>query len=119
MVNNSAALGQALQHLGQASSGSSVSAALQALKEVTEAARAHFIPCFRRGEDPRRGSARRGRLSGGRFGFGRSLDLGFCLGAGFLALQVGIPPFPLLSFIVLLAHNTLYIPNTFRLFEAL
>jgi hypothetical protein len=57
--------------------------------------------------------------SGGRFAFGRSFGLGFGFGGRLLALQIGIPPFPFLSFIVLLAHNTLYIQDAFRLFSVL
>jgi hypothetical protein len=58
-------------------------------------------------------------LSGSRFGCGSGFGRGLGLGGRFLALQIGIPPFPFLSFIVLLAHNTLYIPDVFRLFGLL
>jgi hypothetical protein len=47
-------------------------------------------------------------LSGGSFAFRRAFGLGFGFGARFLALQIGIPSFPLLSFVVLLAHNSLH-----------
>ena len=57
--------------------------------------------------------------SGGRFAFGCNLGLGFGFGDRLLALQISIPSFPLLSFVVLLAHNTLYIPDVLRLFTAL
>ena len=58
-------------------------------------------------------------LSGGRFGLGRNFGLGLGLGANFLPLQIGRPAFPFLSFVVLLAHITLYIRDAFRLFSAL
>jgi hypothetical protein len=60
-----------------------------------------------------------GSPSGGCLGLGRDLGLGFGLGARFLPLQIGHAAFPFLSFVVLLAHNTLYIPDAFRLFNAL
>ena len=60
------------------------------------------------------------KLSGSRFGLGRGFGLGFGFGGCFLALKIGLPAFPILSFVVLLAHiNTLYIPDAFRLFSAL
>jgi len=59
------------------------------------------------------------KLSGDRFGFGRSFGLSLGFGGCFLALQIGSPPFPFLSFVVLLAHKALYIPKAFRLFEGL
>jgi hypothetical protein len=51
--------------------------------------------------------AREKRLSGGGYALGRAAGLSFDFGGHFLPLQIGIPPFPLLSFVVLLAHNTL------------
>ena len=48
------------------------------------------------------------KLSGRRFGFGLSFSPGFGFGACLLALQVGIPPFPFLTLIVLFAHNSLH-----------
>src|ERR1035437_1571734 len=58
-------------------------------------------------------------LSGDGFGLGRGFSLGFGLGGRFLPLQIGLAAFSFLSFVVLLAHNTLYIPDAFRLFSAL
>jgi hypothetical protein len=52
-------------------------------------------------------SAQKKKLSGGSFALGRAAGLGFGFGGCFLPLQIGIPSFPLLSFVVLLAHNTL------------
>jgi hypothetical protein len=60
-----------------------------------------------------------GGPSGGRFTFGRGFGLGLGFGINLLPLQIGQPPFPLLSFIVLLAHNDLYFTNSLRLFSAL
>ena len=57
-------------------------------------------------------------LSGGRFGSRGGFRPSFGLDGYFLALQVGVAAFPLLALIVLFAHMLLYIPNTFRLFEA-
>jgi hypothetical protein len=57
--------------------------------------------------------------SGGRLGLGRGFGLGFGFGRLFLPLEIGHAPFPLLSFVVLLAHNDLYITNSLRLFSAL
>jgi hypothetical protein len=53
-------------------------------------------------------SAREWNLSGGGFAFRRAFGLGLGFGACLLALQIGIPSFPLLSFVVLLAHNSLH-----------
>jgi hypothetical protein len=58
------------------------------------------------------------RLGGG-LGCGGSLARSLSLGGCFPALQVGFPPLPFLSLIVLLAHNALYIPNIIRLFGGL
>jgi hypothetical protein len=58
-------------------------------------------------------------LLGGRLGLGRGFGLGFGFGVNLLALQIGRPPFPLFSFVVLLAHNDLYITDSLRLFSAL
>jgi hypothetical protein len=52
--------------------------------------------------------ARENKLSGSSVAFRRAFGLGFGFGARLLALQVGIPSFPLLSFVVLLAHNSLH-----------
>jgi hypothetical protein len=57
--------------------------------------------------------------SGWRFSLGRGFGLGFGFGVNLLSLQIGRPPFPLLRFVVLLAHNDLYITNSLRLFNAL
>jgi hypothetical protein len=57
--------------------------------------------------------------SGVRFCWRRSFGRGFGFSACFLALQISIPPFSFLSFIVLLAHITLYIRDAFRLFGVL
>ncbi|HEY5480747.1 MAG TPA: hypothetical protein VIL39_04650, partial [Verrucomicrobiae bacterium] len=57
--------------------------------------------------------------SGGRFGLRRDFGLRFGLGVDLLPLQIGIPTFSFLSFVVLLAHNYLYITNSLRLFSAL
>jgi hypothetical protein len=57
--------------------------------------------------------------SGLRFCWRRSFGRGFGFSARFLALQIGIPPFSFLSFIVLLAHITLYIRDAFRLLGVL
>jgi hypothetical protein len=57
--------------------------------------------------------------SGGRFGLRRDFGLRFGLGVDRLPLQIGIPTFSFLSFVVLLAHNYLYITNSLRLFSAL
>jgi hypothetical protein len=57
--------------------------------------------------------------SGCHFGLGRGFGLAFSLGRRFLPLQIRLPPFPLLCFVVLLAHIDLYITNSLRLFSAL
>jgi hypothetical protein len=57
--------------------------------------------------------------SGGRLGLGWGFGLGFAFGRLLLPLEIGHAPFPLLSFVVLLAHNDLYITNSLRLFSAL
>jgi SecDF, P1 head subdomain len=46
--------------------------------------------------------------SGSGFALGCAAGLGFGFAARFLPLQIGIPSFPLLSFVVLLAHNSLH-----------
>jgi hypothetical protein len=46
--------------------------------------------------------------SGCGFALGRTGGLSFGFGGRFLALQVGIPPLPFLSFVVLLTHNSLH-----------
>jgi len=50
----------------------------------------------------------------------RSFDLAFVIAGSFLPLQIGLPPFPILRFVVLLTHNNaLYFTNALRLFNTL
>jgi hypothetical protein len=62
---------------------------------------------IRKDHPPRVASAQKTKLSGFGFALGRAACRGFDFGGHFLPLQIGIPSFPLLSFVVLLAHNAL------------
>jgi hypothetical protein len=57
--------------------------------------------------------------SGRSLGLGRHFGPVFGLGSHLLPLQIRVPPFSFLCFVVLLAHNDLYITNSLRLFSAL